>query len=451
MPTIIAIESKTVTEAGVRSPYEHLYLVKRTTDDLGNVIDERVIRGGFNNGGDLLAQANVSLASSNDARGSDSLAERHHRVLNLAGRDPDAVWNLMVQHAANINKADLQYSVDIFDALPGADLNSNTVVASAMHTVGINVATNLPRGVSVRDVPLYDQIGDMRVNDVLIGGDQPDRIYGGVGNDRIDGGDGNDRIYGEAGSDSLVGRGGNDVLNGGAGTDRMNGGLGSDTYYVNSGDKVIDTAVDDGLDHIVSTTNVYLSRTGYSGVENLTLRGSGDLNGSGNALANVITGNSFDNRLSGGGGDDRLVGNRGNDDLIGGSGNDWLSGGRGKDELYGGSGRDVLSGGTGSDTFDFRSTSHSVADTALSDVIVDFSRLDVIDLHVIDANANRGLNQSFSFIGKAAFSGAGQLRYDLDQSGNTIVQADVNGDLAADFQLILQGYTQAMVRGDFIL
>ncbi len=75
----------------------------------------------------------------------------------------------------------------------------------------------------------------------------------------------------------------------------------------------------------------------------------------------------------------------------------------------------------------------------------------VIDLHVIDANANRGVNQSFSFIGTAAFSGAGQLRCELDQSGNTIVQADVNGDLAADFQLILQGYTRAMVRGDFIL
>ncbi len=100
MPTIIAIESKTVTESVFALRYEHLYLVKSTTDDLGNVIDERVIRGGFNDGGDLVAQANVRLASSDDARGSDSLAERHHRVLDLAGRDPDAVWNLMVQHAS---------------------------------------------------------------------------------------------------------------------------------------------------------------------------------------------------------------------------------------------------------------------------------------------------------------------------------------------------------------
>ncbi len=50
-----------------------------------------------------------------------------------------------------------------------------------------------------------------------------------------------------------------------------------------------------------------------------------------------------------------------------------LTGGSGNDELFGSNGRDVLSGGTGSDTFDFRSLSHSVADTALSDVIVDFS------------------------------------------------------------------------------
>ncbi len=187
----------------------------------------------------------------------------------------------------NINKADLEYSVDLFDAVSGPDLNSNTVVASVMHTVGINVATNLPIGILPRDVPLYDQVGDMRVNDLLVGGDQADRIYGGVGNDRIDGGEGNDRLYGEAGSDSLLGRGGDDVLSGGVGPDRMAGGIGSDTYYVHSGDKVIDTAVNDGLDHIVSTTNVYLSRAGYSGVENLTLRGSADLNGCGNALANV--------------------------------------------------------------------------------------------------------------------------------------------------------------------
>ncbi len=133
------------------------------------------------------------MAASADARGDDTLADRNHRVLDLGGRDPDAVWALIVQHARNINAADLQYSIDIADAFPGSDLNSNTVAASVLHTVGINVR-DLPTGVLPRDVSLYDQVGDMNVNDRLVGGDQPDLIYGGAGNDRVDGGNGNDRL-----------------------------------------------------------------------------------------------------------------------------------------------------------------------------------------------------------------------------------------------------------------
>ena len=37
--------------------------------------------------------------------------------------------------------------------------------------------------------------------------------------------------------------------------------------------------------------------------------------------------------------------------------------------------------------------------------------VDIIDLSALDANAGIGGNQAFSFIGTAAFSGAGQLRY----------------------------------------
>jgi Ca2+-binding RTX toxin-like protein len=121
------------------------------------------------------------------------------------------------------------------------------------------------------------------------------------------------------------------------------------------------------------------------------------------------------------------------------------------DVLLGGSGSDAMSGGSGADAFVFRKSSESLPDPAAADLIVDFSGVDVIDLHLIDAHAGRSGNQTFSFIGLASFSGAGQVRYEHDQAGNTIVQADVNGDLAADFQLTLQGYTQALNRGDFVL
>ena len=454
MPTIIAIESKTVTELGVRTPYEHLYLVKRVTDDVGNVIDERVIRGGFSgNDDDLVTQSNVRLAASADARGDDTLADRNHRVLDLGGRDPDAVWALMVQHARNINVADLKYSIDIADAFPGSDLNSNTVAASVLHTVGINARTNLPIGVLPRDVPLYDHVGDMKVNDGLVGGDQPDRIYGGAGNDRIDGGNGNDRLYGEVGNDTLIGGSGDDRLSGGLGADRLRGGLGDDTYYVGIGDSLLEnvTTSAGGTDRVFSGISLDLTKADLAGVENATLQGTANLSVVGNSLANVIVGNSHDNRLFGGSGDDRLSGSSGDDYLNGGNGADILSGGSGDDVLYGRSGRDLLTGGNGADTFDFHATSNSAADPLLCDVITDFSRRDVIDLHLIDANLTRGANQAFTFIGTADFSGAGQLRYELDHAGNTVVQADVNGDLAADFQVILQGYTAAMVRSDFIL
>jgi serralysin len=64
---------------------------------------------------------------------------------------------------------------------------------------------------------------------------------------------------------------------------------------------------------------------------NLTLTGTANVNGTGNALANTITGNSGNNTLSGLAGNDILIGNAGNDILIGGAGADRLTGGGGTD------------------------------------------------------------------------------------------------------------------------
>src|SRR3989304_200938 len=51
-------------------------------------------------------------------------------------------------------------------------------------------------------------------------------------------------------------------------------------------------------------------------VEELVLLGTGNINGTGNALDNVITGTSGNNSLSGGLGADTLIGGAGNDTLV---------------------------------------------------------------------------------------------------------------------------------------
>jgi Ca2+-binding RTX toxin-like protein len=146
--------------------------------------------------------------------------------------------------------------------------------------------------------------GDDRLDG--LGGD--DSIQGGKGNDAIDGGAGNDAIVGGDGNDSIRGGDGNDLIDGGAGADGMAGGAGNDTFIV---DDLNDTPSDSsGFDQVLSSTNHTLG----SGIENLTLTGTGATSGKGNDLDNVIIGNAAANTLDGGrGGADTLRGGAGDD------------------------------------------------------------------------------------------------------------------------------------------
>jgi len=104
-------------------------------------------------------------------------------------------------------------------------------------------------------------------------------------------------------ANTLVGNSGANVLNGGTGADSMSGGAGDDTYVRdNAGDAVTELA-NEGTDTVQSAITYTLG----SHVENLMLTGTGAINGTGNALDNILTGNSGTNVLTGGVGNDTYV------------------------------------------------------------------------------------------------------------------------------------------------
>jgi Ca2+-binding RTX toxin-like protein len=209
-------------------------------------------------------------------------------------------------------------------------------------------------------------------DDRLIGNGGADRLEGGLGNDLLDGGTGGDTMLGGGGGDSYVvdskadsvqedlnagtdtvtssvsftlganvehlvltgfsdvtgtgndlantitGNERNNVLDGKGGADTLAGDYGDDTYFVdNAADKVVDEQ-SEGTDTVKSLVSWTLGQW----TENLTLLGSSNLSGTGNASDNELTGNSGANKLLGGLGDDVLDGGAGNDTLTGGEGRD---------------------------------------------------------------------------------------------------------------------------------
>ncbi|WP_225883359.1 calcium-binding protein [Sphingomonas aliaeris] len=281
----------------------------------------------------------------------------------------------------------------------------------------------------------------------------------------ITGGMSNDTMYGNAGNDTLYGRGGNDFLDGGLGADLMNGGGGDDRFEVdNVGDVVVEGA-NLGTDTVGSIIDYTLT----ANVENLLLKGTAALNGSGNELNNQITGNDANNILrgfagddwlSGGGGNDTLYGDIGNDVLNGGDGADLIYGGAGTDRLSGGAGNDILVGGAGKDTLDGNAGADRfvfyAGDTgntrANADLIYFYSNEgDVIDLSNMDARTSTASRDAFNFIGQSAFTRtAGELRIQFS-GGYWDVTGDTNGDGVADFSITVNAGSTPLLPRDFIL
>ena len=223
------------------------------------------------------------------------------------------------------------------------------------------------------------------------GNTQSNIINGNSGANTLDGGIGNDALYGNDGSDTLIGGGGADHLDGGTGADSMSGGVGNDSYVVDNSGDVITENLHEGTDTVDSS----ISYTLTANVENLNLTaGAGDIDGTGNELANVIVGNE------------------------------------GANVIDGGLGNDTLTGGAGGDTFLFDTTLNKTTNV---DTITDFTvGSDTIELDhsIFSALGTGALDASEFHLGKTAVTSSQHILYDAP-TGNVYYDADGHGGAAA--------------------
>lgn len=270
-----------------------------------------------------------------------------------------------------------------------------------------------------------------------IGNDLKNTIYGNHLGTMIDGAGGDDSIGGGIGRDTLYGSGGDDHVNGKAGNDSVYGGDGVDWVYGGEGDDIVDGGAGD--DHVLGEAGDDLLY-GSAGDDDIYGGDGHDMIDAG-VGADKVRGGLGDDGISGGNGSDWIYGEEGADHIDGGADADYLYGALGDDILIGGVGRDMMTGGAGKDIFVFRADDFAGLTWATSDVILDFSvaQRDRIDLSEIDARPMTGADDSFSFLGTAAFTNrAGELRY-VPRNGAVQVSGDLDGDGAADFSISVRG------------
>ena len=298
-------------------------------------------------------------------------------------------------------------------------------------------------------------------------------VYGGGGNDTINYQGGNGEIYGGSGRDVIRPAGGNHgawTLVGGAGNDTVDGYAGPGTVIVdgdNSGNDVYSGNRDTVLSYAGATGGLLVDM-GAARVFGTTT-GTDRLAGNVGVISRFVGSQAADTMLGGTTGDgvvfdgqggadsligsvedDWLIGRAGADTLVGHHGDDTLDGGVGNDVIIGGDGADRLRGGAGADVFVYLSTADSTPGYAGRDRIVDFNPLqDRIDLSAIDARANTLAHDTFTFIGTAAFTAAGQLRF--EHIGNTtVVTANTKGFGGAEMRIDLTGL-HALTEDHFLL
>jgi Ca2+-binding RTX toxin-like protein len=276
-------------------------------------------------------------------------------------------------------------------------------------------------------------------------------------------------------ANTITGNAGNNTIDGGTGEDNLVGGAGDDTYLVNSISDVVLEAASEGTDTVQSS----ISYTLTANVENLLLTGTSNINGTGNALNNLLTGNSAANTLSGDVGDDTYVVDNAGDVVteasgggtdtvqsvisyaltanvenllltgisnINGTGNDLaniITGNEGNNTIDGGAGADNLAGGAGDDTHLVDNTSDVVSeqasegtDTVQSSVsytlATDIENLLLIGTDSINGTGNDLANTITGNAGNNTIDGGAGADNMAGDAGNDIYVVDNSGDVVAE-------------------
>ncbi|GEO16228.1 cadherin domain-containing protein [Microvirga aerophila] len=325
-------------------------------DDVDDTVQEEANREDYTGGTDTV-RASISYALGANVEdlvltGDADLAGTGNELVNvITGNDGD---NLL-DGGSNADvllggKGDDIYIVDnTADAvMESAEEGTDTVRASATHSLSRNVENLVLVGGNSIDGTgneVANTITGNAGNNVLDGGEGADILRGGDGHDIyvVDHlgdtvleayGQGEDTVQssvdftlgadleslvltgaaningtGNTLANSVIGNDGDNILDGDAGADNLRGGIGHDTYVVDDANDTVMEASDEGTDTVRASISYALTND----VEHLVLTGTGDLSGTGNALANAITGNSGGNVLVGGQGNDTLDGGAGRD------------------------------------------------------------------------------------------------------------------------------------------
>lgn len=477
-----------------------------------HILDNNKTVGGAGN--DVLRGTSKAEEMRGDAGNDRYYVTLGDRVIEAAGAGIDTVFSAFTR-GLELNVENLTLTGSAHINGNGNALNNTLLGNAGNNILNGGLGADTMKGGAGNDTYIVDNIGDVVAETANAG---TDSVHASISysltahvENLVLSGAGHINGTGNALANTLLGNAGNNILNGGAGADILKGGAGNDTYIVdNIGDRVIEAA-GGGIDRVQASVSFTLAAE----VENLTLTGNGHINGTGNALANIIEGNAGNNVLNGGAGADALKGGAGNDtyivdhagdrvfevagggidrvqasvsyalaaevehltltgtahlngtgnalanQMLGNAGNnvlnsglgaDTLNGGAGNDVLWGGAGADHLTGGAGADLFVFKALSDSAVPVAARDLIADFSRTQGDRIDLRGIDAHEGLG------GDQAFRFVGSAAFSASAGELRIdryaAQTVVSGDVNGDGRAdfaINLTGNHALIASDFLL